>query len=132
MGYKGLYLALALLLFPIDGGPAGAGSDTQKELSLVRLHRDLDVETRCGVYFGYEKITGTDLKRVMFNYESDEDLLFSMVAYSTIITEIDDSRASPVVEYSPTGDVLVKISEKDYKKETDCLPPPKGQEPAIP
>ena len=41
MGYKGLYLALALLLFPIDAGPAGVGVDTPKELPLARLHRDI-------------------------------------------------------------------------------------------
>jgi hypothetical protein len=125
MGYKGLYLALALLLFPIDAGAAGVGVDTPKELPLARLHRDLDIETRCGVYFGYEKISGTDLKRISFNYESEGDLLFSMVAYSTLVTEIDNSRKTPVVEYTATGDVVVKISEEDYKKEADCLPPPK-------
>ena len=132
MGYKGLYLALALLLLPIDAGPAGVGVDTPKELPLARLHRDLDIETRCGVYFGYEKISGTNLKRISFNYESEGDLLFCMVAYSTIVTEIDNSRKTPVVEYTTTGDVLVKISEEDYKKEMDCLPPPKGPEPTIP
>jgi hypothetical protein len=125
MGYKGLYLALALLLFPIDAGSAGVVVDTPKELPLARLHRDLDIETRCGVYFGYEKISGTDLKRISFNYESEGDLLFCMVAYSTMVTEIDNSRKTPVVEYTASGEVLVKISEEDYKKETDCLPPPK-------
>ena len=129
MGYKGLYLALLLLLFPINGGTAGAGVDTAKEVTLRPLHRDLDVPARCGSYFGYETISGTNLKRTLFNYESDGNLLFSMVAYATIVTEIDDSKTKPVVEYTSAGDVVVKISKKDYEKEKNCLPPPKPSSP---
>ena len=124
---------IIIFYFLIPGtGTAGLGADTGKQLSLIRLSPDLEVENRCGVYFGYEAISGTTLKRVMFNYEDDGNLLFSTVAYSMLVTEIDDSKTEPTVEYTASGDIVVRISDKDYQKEKDCLPPPGKQEPPTP
>jgi hypothetical protein len=132
MGYKSLLSALLVLLFLPGTGTAGLGADTVKVLSLSPLSPDIEVENKCGTYFGYEAISGTTLKRILFNYEDGDQLLFTAVAYSTLDTRIVDGNAKPTVEYTTTGDIIIRISDKEYQKEKDCLPPPEHQEPPTP
>ena len=90
------------------------------------------MEARCGEFFGYDTITGTDLKRISFNYEMNDKTLFRAVAYSTIKTHFDASKSSPTVQYTGTGDIIVRISERVYEREKNCLPPPETPDPVTP
>jgi hypothetical protein len=65
------------------------------------------------------------LKRITFNYEKGDNVYYRSVALSTIITEIDGSRQKPMVEFSSSGDIIIRISQSDFDEASECLPPPK-------
>ena len=120
---KGLFLAAFLLLLP---GFAFVGSvDVGEEFVITELSESAGCEKKCGPYFGCDNIPGTTMKRITFNYETDDNVYFRSVALSTINTEIDGGKPKPTVEFTDSGDIIIKISQNDFDKASECLPPPK-------
>ena len=121
MSYKSLFSILILLLVFIFPAHATEQSDTEV-YSITPMSEELQVQTKCGKYFGYNTYPGVAERCVSFNYESGTTVYIRTVAISTLKPEIDSSVEQPTVRFASTDEVIIRISQEDYDAEKECLP----------
>jgi len=103
--------------------PAHATEQTDAEVySVTPMSEEVQVQTKCGQYFGYNTYPGVAERCISFSYESGEAVFIRTVAISTLKPEIDSSVEQPTVRFASADEVIIRISQEDYDAEKECMP----------
>jgi hypothetical protein len=130
MSYTSLFLVLSFFLSfsPVVAVAQEETAPPKDEYLLKPLSESVQVQTKCGQFFGYNLYTGVTEKCISFNYQTDTNLFIRTVSISTIMTEIDNDKEEPTVLFTSPSQILIRISQAEYDKEKECLPAPKEKE----